>query len=35
MIYDAEMASLLTFIWWLYGYRLWKRARREGCFAII
>jgi hypothetical protein len=29
------MATVLTLIWWLYGYRLWKRAKREGNFALI
>jgi hypothetical protein len=29
------MAIILTIIWWLYGYRLWKQARREGHFAIV
>jgi hypothetical protein len=29
------LAFLITFIWWLYGYRLWKQARREGNFALI
>jgi hypothetical protein len=29
------VATLLTLIWWLYGYRLWKRARREGNFTLI
>jgi hypothetical protein len=29
------MAMTLTIIWWLYGYSLWKRSRREGHFTII
>jgi hypothetical protein len=29
------MATMLTLIWWLYGYRLWKAAKREGHFALI
>lgn len=29
------MAVVITLIWWLYGYRLWKQARREGCFALV
>jgi hypothetical protein len=29
------MATSITLIWWLYGYRLWKAARREGNFALI
>jgi hypothetical protein len=29
------MATLLTIIWWLYGYRLWKQALRERHFALI
>jgi hypothetical protein len=29
------MAMTLTVIWWLYGYRLWKNARREGHFALV
>jgi hypothetical protein len=29
------VAIILTLIWWLYGYRLWKQARREGNFALI
>jgi hypothetical protein len=29
------MATMLTIIWWLYGYRLWKQSRREGNFTII
>ena len=29
------MATMLTFIWLVYGHRLWKQARREGNFALI
>jgi hypothetical protein len=29
------MATVLTIIWWLYGYRLWKQGRREGNFTLI
>jgi hypothetical protein len=29
------MGTLITLIWWLYGYRLWKAARREGSFVLI
>jgi hypothetical protein len=29
------MATVITLIWWLYGYRLRKLARREGNFALI
>jgi hypothetical protein len=29
------VATLLTLIWRLYGYRLWKQARHEGHFAFI
>jgi hypothetical protein len=29
------MATVLTLIWSLYGYRFWKRAKREGNFALI
>ncbi len=24
------MASLITLIWWVMSYRLWKRGQREG-----
>jgi hypothetical protein len=29
------LATVLTIIWWLYGYRLWKQSRREGAWTII
>jgi hypothetical protein len=29
------MATVITFIWWIQSYRLWKAARREGHFALV
>lgn len=35
VLIGVAVATMITLIWWLYGNRLWKKARREGNFAFI